>query len=225
MALRAVIEARGTLRDVYGKEFPAIAAIRHSAVTNKLAPVIHHPLLGPILCAPGCAVNADEAIRTRRTVVANLASGTAGEEITALLGMSAAFRPANLPAERRTLHVLIVDEFQRFMTRSAGFDWIVAEARKFKLSLVVANQFVEQLATPVQTALFGNVGCLFAFRVGHRDARVLAAEFIGIAMQQRICLSLSAANAWCASAAIGLRSTLLRRQPNRRTTRLAESEQ
>lgn len=84
-----------------------------------------------------------------------------------------------MPPEQRVRHVLVVDEFQRFMHRAAAFDQILAEARKYRLSLVVANQYVEQLADSVRAALFGNVGCLVGFRAGHRDARVLAPEFAG----------------------------------------------
>ena len=84
-----------------------------------------------------------------------LATGTSADDVTTLLGtflvqkiIAAAFRQAAVPENLRNRHVLIVDEFQRFMHRAASFDQILAEARKYKLSLVVANQFVEQLAHP-----------------------------------------------------------------------------
>jgi hypothetical protein len=87
-------------------------------------------------------------------------------------------------------HVLVVDEFQRFMHRAAAFDQMLAEMRKLKFSLVVANQFCEQLSPAVRAALFGNVGCLAAFRVGHRDARVLTPEFTGAMPQDLLELGL-----------------------------------
>lgn len=211
MALLAVIKSGGTLRDVYGmfgegrvrariiarlpegplrafwtEEFPAIPAMRRTAVTNKLAPIVFHPILAPIICAHECALDADEAIRSRQIVLVNLASGSPGDDVTTLLGtflvqkiIAAAFRQGNRPPAGRVPHVLIVDEFQRFMHRAAAFDQILAEARKFRLALIVANQYVEQLAPAVRAALFGNVGCLTAFRVGHRDAKVLVSEFSG----------------------------------------------
>ena len=59
------------------------------------------------------------------------------------------------------------------MHRSSRFDRILSEARKYKLRLIVANQFVEQLTDELRAAIFGNVGFLTSFRVGNRDARIL----------------------------------------------------
>ena len=211
MALRAVMLAGGNLNDVYGmfvdpavrsrvllsvndpvlhgfwtQEFPSIPAIRRSSVTNKLSPIVMHPVLSPIVCAKHCILNADQAVAEQKIVIVNLASGSPADDVTTLLGtflvhkvIAASFRQASLPAEHRARHILIVDEFQRFMHRAAAFDQILAEARKYRLSLIVANQYVEQLAAPVRAALFGNVGCLAAFRVGHRDSRLLTPEFSG----------------------------------------------
>jgi uncharacterized protein DUF87 len=211
MSLRAVMTVGGTLRDVYGMfadrrargrivdalpegdlrafwtgEFPSIPALRWTAVTNKLAPIVFHPVLGPILAARACVLDADRLIAERGILIANLASGSPNDEGTMILGsfitqkiMAAAFRQRGLPEGRRVPHTVLTDEFQRFMHRAAGFDQLLAEARKFKLSLVVANQFIEQLSDGVRAALFGNVGAVIAFRVGHRDARVLTPEFAG----------------------------------------------
>ena len=222
MALRAVMTVGGSLQDVYGmftdaatrsrviaglhesavrafwiNEFPSIPAIRRSAVTNKLAPVVLHPVLAPMLCTRHCVLDADELIGHRQILIANLASGSPGDDVTALLGtflvqkiLAAAFRQALVPREERTPHVLVVDEFQRFMHRAASFDQILAESRKYKLSLVVANQYVEQLEPAVRAALFGNVGCLASFRVGHRDAAVIAPEFTGASTDELMELEL-----------------------------------
>lgn len=211
MAVRSVMAVGGTLRDVYDlfanpearprllahlqdrdlrtfwlQEFPKIPALRHAAVTNKVAPLVLHPVLGPVLCTRLCALDADTLVAEQGILVVNLASGSPGDDVTTLLGtflvqkiLAAVFRQAKLPAEARVPHVLVVDEFQRFMHRAAGFDQILAESRKHRLSLVVANQYVEQLSDGVRAALFGNVGCLVAFRVGHRDARILTPEFAG----------------------------------------------
>jgi hypothetical protein len=211
MALRTVMSVGGTLRDVYmlfvdgdhraqmvarlrdhglrtfwTKEFPTIPAMRHSAVTNKLAPVVFHPILERMLCARTCGVDFDALLADRRSLIVNLASGSPTDDVTALLGtflvqkiMAAAFRQTALHFEHRSPHILVVDEFQRFMHKSAGFDQVLAEARKYRLALVVANQFAEQLSDEVRAALFGNVGCLAAFHVGHRDARILVPEFTG----------------------------------------------
>jgi hypothetical protein len=211
MAMAAVMETGGSFHDVYGlftdsaararivgrlkkshvqtfwrEDFPKLSPSRRAAVTTKLAPIVFHPVLGPILCARGNLLDADRAISKRSIVLVNLAYGTPAEHVTTILGtflvqkiVAAAFRQGRLTAHRRQRHVLIIDEFQRFMHKAAGFDQILSEARKYGLHLIVANQFVEQLAPEVRAALFGNVGCLAAFRVGPRDARILAQEFRG----------------------------------------------
>ena len=211
MAIAAVTQTGGSLRDVYelftdtearariigsirdphlrtfwAEEFPRITASRRAAVTTKFAPIVFHPVLGPILSAKENVFDADRAIAERQIVLVNLATGTPADDVTTFLGtflvqkiVAAAYRQGKLPSEKRRRHVLMVDEFQRFMHKAAGFDQILSEARKFKLVLIVANQFVEQLSPEVRAALFGNVGCLAAFRVGHRDARILVPEFSG----------------------------------------------
>jgi hypothetical protein len=174
------------LRKFWTSEFPGIPAVRRAAVVNKIAPVVMHPILGPVLSNPSCALDTDELVARKQILIVNLASGSPGPEVTELLGtflvqkvLAAAFRQVAMPEGQRVPHILIVDEFQRFMHRAAAFDQILAETRKFRLALLVANQYVEQLAAPVRAALFGNVGCLVAFRAGHRDAKILTPEFIG----------------------------------------------
>jgi hypothetical protein len=210
MAFRTVMPQHGNLRDVYelfanpmsrmnylhqvrdpdvaafwAQEYPRIAQARRSTVLNKLAPIVLHPVLGPVLAARDCALDADALIAERQILCASLSTGTPGPEATMLLGTflvhkitAAAYRQAILPPNARVAHVLIVDEFQRFMGEASGFEQILAEARKYRLSLIVANQYVEQLPLSMRSALFGNVGCLVSFRVGHRDSKLLAQEFL-----------------------------------------------
>jgi hypothetical protein len=82
----------------------------------------------------------------------------------------------DVPKNERPDFCLIVDEFQNFAT--ASFANILSEARKFNLSLVVAHQYVKQLAEEVADAVFGNVGTIIAFRVGAEDAELLEKEFM-----------------------------------------------
>src|SRR6185437_5641740 len=86
----------------------------------------------------------------------------------------AAERRATIPDSERIPFVLVADEFQNFATES--FASILAEARKFKLSLIMAHQFLGQLPEQLRQAVFGNVGTLMAFRVGAEDAPLLARE-------------------------------------------------
>jgi len=79
---------------------------------------------------------------------------------------------ADIPEEERQDFYLYVDEFQNFATSS--FATILSEARKYKLNLTMANQYIEQMEDEVRSAVFGNVGSLVTFQVGHTDADVLA---------------------------------------------------
>ena len=84
----------------------------------------------------------------------------------------------DVPEEQRKDFYLYVDEFQNFATDT--FADILAEARKFRLNLIVANQFVGQVEEDVKNAIFGNVGTIISFRIGVTDANYLQHEFTPI---------------------------------------------
>lgn len=84
---------------------------------------------------------------------------------------------ADIPESERQDFYLYVDEFQNFATDS--FSTILSEARKYKLNLVMANQYIDQMTETVRGAVFGNVGTLVSFQVGHNDAKILAEAFAG----------------------------------------------
>jgi len=114
--------------------------------------------------------------------IANLSKGKLGEETTAILGsmlvtniQSAALYRAIQKEEERRPFYLYVDEAHSFI--SGSFADILAEARKYKLGLFLAHQYIEQLSDPIRAAIFGNVGTMIAFRVGATDAECLEKEF------------------------------------------------
>lgn len=119
-----------------------------------------------------------------RIFVANLSKGVIGEDHARLLGALlvsqfewAAMQRAGDPEAPRTPFYLYIDEFQSFATEALVS--ILAEARKFGLSLVMAHQYLDQLPDSIRQSVFGNTGNLIAFRVGQRDARILEDEFGG----------------------------------------------
>src|SRR3989442_1367522 len=87
----------------------------------------------------------------------------------------AAMRRASIPEEERVDFAAYLDEFHNFTTDA--FASILAEARKYHLSLVIGHQYLDQVSHPVRAAVFGNVGTLVSFAVGHSDAEELAGEF------------------------------------------------
>ena len=117
-----------------------------------------------------------------KILLINLAKGKIGEENSNFLGLIlvpklliAAMSRQEIPEEERRDFYLYVDEFQNFAT--PDFAQILSEARKYRLNLIVANQFIGQMEEEVKNAVFGNVGTLIAFRVGVTDANYLQHEF------------------------------------------------
>ncbi len=88
---------------------------------------------------------------------------------------AAAMSRASIPEDERKDFALYVDEFQNFSTDS--FASILSEARKYRLNLIVANQFTTQLSDEIRDAVFGNVGTIVSFRVGTADAEFLVKQF------------------------------------------------
>lgn len=117
-----------------------------------------------------------------KILLVSLSKGKIGEENASFLGLIlvpkilvAAMSRQDVPEEQRRDFFLYVDEFQNFAT--PDFAQILSEARKYRLDLIVANQFIGQMDEEVKNAIFGNVGTLVSFRVGVTDANYLAHEF------------------------------------------------
>jgi hypothetical protein len=120
-----------------------------------------------------------------RILIANLAKGRIGEDKANLLGsllvsgfQLAALSRADQPESARRDFHLTIDEFHNFSTDS--FESILAEARKYRLNLTLAHQYLDQLAQPIRAAVFGNAGTLMSFRVGNTDAEQLSREFFPV---------------------------------------------
>ena len=119
-----------------------------------------------------------------KVLFVNLSKGRIGEDASGLLGsllinslQLAAMSRADVNEEERQDFCLYVDEFQNFATES--FATILSEARKYQLSLTVANQYLAQMEESIAAAVFGNVGSLLSFQVGAGDGEVLAEQLGG----------------------------------------------
>ena len=118
-----------------------------------------------------------------KVLICNLTKGQIGEDISALLGSMlitrlflAAMSRADVSEEDRRPFFLYVDEFPSFGTQTT-FSALLSEARKFKLAVTLAHQYLAQLSDDLRSAIFGNVGTIISFRVGAEDAGYLAREF------------------------------------------------
>lgn len=123
-----------------------------------------------------------DVMDTGKILLINLSKGRLGEENSNFLGLVlipkiliAAMSRQDIPEDKRRDFYLYVDEFQNFAT--PDFATILSEARKYRLNLTVANQFIGQMDEEVKNAVFGNVGTLACFRVGVTDASYMAHEF------------------------------------------------
>ena len=174
------------VRQFWESEFPGygerLAAEALAPIQNKIGQFVTSPVLRNILGQVRSTIRPSEIMDEGRIFIANLGKGTIGEDDANLLGsllvagfQHAAMRRSAIPEEERRDFALVIDEFQSFTTEA--FVGIFAEARKYRLSLTVAHQYLDQVPEPIRAAIFGNVGTLVSFRVGAGDAHGLAREF------------------------------------------------
>jgi hypothetical protein len=155
------------------------------AIQNKVGQFVSNPLVRNIVGQPKSTFNLREMMDTKKIFLVNLSKGRMGESNAALLGSMltvkiylAAMSRADESAARMAMLprcYFYVDEFQSMMNEA--FADILSESRKYKLALILANQYIEQMEENVRNAVFGNVGTMVCFRVGPFDAEVLKIVF------------------------------------------------
>ncbi len=155
------------------------------AIQNKIGQFASNPLIRNIIGQSKSTFNLREIMDQKKILIMNLSKGLVGEGNAKLLGSMlitkiylAAMSRADLSAKAMQAvpnFYFYVDEFQSFANRS--FADILSEARKYKLNLTIAHQYIEQMEEEVRDAVFGNVGTMITFRVGAFDAEVLEKEF------------------------------------------------
>jgi len=151
-------------------------------IVSKFGRFVTNKLMRNIIGQSKSAFDFRNVMDEGKILLVNLAKGKLGEENSNFLGLIlvpriliSAMSRQDMPEEQRRDFYLYVDEFQNFAT--PDFAQILSEARKYKLNLIVANQFIGQMEEEVKNAVFGNVGTLVAFRVGVTDANYLQHEF------------------------------------------------
>lgn len=174
------------VRDFWLREYEAyprpFRAEAIAPVQNKVGAFLANPVLQAILTQPKSAFDLRTVIDEGRILLVNLAKGRLGEDAAALLGALlvsriglAALSRANEPEENRRDFHLYLDECHLVSTLSLAT--MLSELRKYRVSLVLAHQYLSQLADEVRDAILGNVGTVVCFRVGLSDAEVLEKEF------------------------------------------------
>lgn len=151
-------------------------------ITSKLTSFISNEIMRPIIAQQKSSFNLREVMDQQKIILMNLSKGAIGELNAYLLGMVmvgkiliAAMSRVDIPEEERKDFYLYIDEFHSFTTDSIVT--ILSEARKYKLNLIIAHQFIKQLSEKIRDAVFGNVGSLASFRIGPEDAEFVAKQF------------------------------------------------
>lgn len=170
--------------DEFGKWQPRQRTEAVSPIQNKVGQFLSSSIVRNILGQTKSSFSLRFAMDTKKIMIINLSKGNIGEDISNLLGAMLITKfqldvmsRSDIAEKDRTDFYLYVDEFQNFATQS--FATILSEARKYKLNLTVANQYLAQMEDEVREAIFGNVGTLITFQVGFDDAKVLSDQFGG----------------------------------------------
>jgi hypothetical protein len=151
-------------------------------ITSKFDVFIANEIMRPIIAQERSAFNFREIMDSGKILVVNLAKGRLGEINSNLLGLilvgkilMASLSRVDLPQESRRDFYFYIDEFHNITTRSIST--ILAEARKYRLNLIVVHQYIKQLEEEIKNAVFGNIGSIVAFRIGKDDSETLEKHF------------------------------------------------
>lgn len=176
-----------TVLDFWTKEFPASQRSNEAGeviswVVSKFGPFISNDAMRNIIGQTKSGFNLRDIMDSNKILLVNLSKGRMGELNSKLLGIifvmkfqAAAMSRADVPEQERKDFSLYVDEFQNFATDS--FESILSEARKYRLNLILGNQFMTQLTDKVREAIIGNVGTVIGGRIGITDAEILVKKF------------------------------------------------
>jgi len=150
---------------------------------------VENSMMRNIIGQPHSAFDFRDVMDNQKILLLNLSKGRVGEVNSSLLGLvavsklqMAAMSRGDLPEDQRKDFYLYLDEFQNFTTESIAT--ILSEARKYRLGMIIAHQFIGQLSEQIRDAVFGNVGSLVSFRVGANDAEFLVKQFEPVFNQQ-----------------------------------------
>ena len=152
-------------------------------ITSKLNPFVANDFIRPIIAQQQSSINFRQIMDEGKIFIVNLSKGRLGDINSYLLGMiivgkilMASFSRMDIPEDQRKDFYLYIDEFQNITTNTIAV--ILAEARKYRLNLIMAHQYVGQLTEEIRKSVFGNVGTIISFRVGIEDAEFLEKQFL-----------------------------------------------
>ena len=175
-------------KNEFGRYSEQFAVEATAAIQNKVGQFLSAPLIRNIVGQVNSTIDMRDIMDDGKILILNLSKGKIGEDNAKLLGgllvtklQLAAMSRVDIPEEERKDFFLYIDEFQNFASKS--FVTILSEARKYRLALILAHQYISQLEEDekvghsMRNAVFGNVGTIVSFRVGAEDAEALEKEF------------------------------------------------
>jgi len=174
------------IKDFWEKEFAKrserFSSEAISPIMNKVWQFVSSPIIRNIFWQTKSTINIAEIMQNNKILLVNLSKWLIWEDNSAMIGsfivsqiQVETMKRASLPMNKREEFSLYIDEFQNFATES--FSVILSEARKYKLSLIVANQYISQIDSNVRNAIFGNIWNLIVFNSWNEDAEILAKQF------------------------------------------------
>lgn len=178
-----------TVLDFWNKEMAQTSDYHKSEVlgwfVSKFGAFLSNEMMRNVIGQTKSGFNLRDIMDNKKILLVNLSKGKTGELNSQLLGMifvmkfqAAAMGRADTPEDEREDFSLYVDEFQNFATDS--FENILSEARKYRLNLILANQFVTQLTDKIREAIIGNVGTVISGRIGTTDAELMEKKFMPV---------------------------------------------
>jgi hypothetical protein len=173
------------VRQFWTEEFPSMnyktAADGVAPIANKLGAFLAHPIIRKSVCAPEKPLRFRQIMDQGRVLIINLAKGQLGADIANVMGglivssiTHAAFSRHNLPEEERVPYMAYIDEFHSFTTEAIADT--LSETRKYGLGLTLAQQHTKQCSAALLEGIIGNAGSIICFRVGARDAPLMAKQ-------------------------------------------------
>ena len=174
------------IKDFWEKEFAKrserFASEAISPIMNKVGQFVSSPIIRNIFWQTKSTINIADIMQNNKVLLVNLSKWLIWEDNSAMIGsfivsslQVETMKRANVSMEERKDFSLYIDEFQNFATES--FATILSEARKYKLSLIVANQYISQIDESIQNAVFGNIWNVIVFNSSTQDAEILAKQF------------------------------------------------
>lgn len=156
------------------------------AVLNKVEKFFNNPIIRYVFASKRNRFNFDFIMNKQKILLVNLSKGRISPQNSELIGsmivsrlLVDAMKRVEIPEAERKDFCLYIDEFQNFVSSVTTFESILSEARKYRLSLIIAHQYIKQLPEELKAAIFGNVGTIMSLRIGLEDSPIISKQFGG----------------------------------------------